>query len=94
MMLAELPDEVIEAIEDFEITHSVDRDRLLGLATIALAGRTDLLGEAWPARAAVPQVFPPNTLRPEGYYAAGNQKSTSQFEKKSMELTMRKGASK
>jgi hypothetical protein len=46
MILAELPDEVIEAIEDFEITHSVDRDRLLGLAPIALAGRTDLLGQA------------------------------------------------
>ena len=27
MMLAELPDDVIEAIEDFEIRHSVDRDR-------------------------------------------------------------------
>ena len=27
--------------EDFEITHSVDRDRLLGLATIALVGRTE-----------------------------------------------------
>lgn len=47
MMLAELPDDVINAIEEFEITHAIDRERLLGLATIALAGRTDLLGEAW-----------------------------------------------
>ena len=46
MVLADLPDDVIEAIEDYEITHSVDRDRLLDLATIALAGRTDLLGDA------------------------------------------------
>jgi hypothetical protein len=57
MMLAELPDEVIEAIEDFEITHSVDRDRLLGLATIALAGRTDLLGEAWAQLIDTPESF-------------------------------------
>jgi hypothetical protein len=42
MILAELPDEVIQAIEDYEITHSVDRDRLLELATIAHAGRIDL----------------------------------------------------
>jgi hypothetical protein len=46
MILAELPDDVIEAIEDFEITHSITRDRLLYLATTALTGRTDLLGDA------------------------------------------------
>jgi hypothetical protein len=35
MIPAELPDDVVQAIEDYEITHSVDRDRLLELATIA-----------------------------------------------------------
>jgi hypothetical protein len=48
MILAELPDDVIKAIEDYETAHSVDRDRLLELATIARAARTDLLT---PARA-------------------------------------------
>jgi hypothetical protein len=43
MILAELPDDVINAIEDYETAHSVDRDRLLELATIARAGRTVLL---------------------------------------------------
>ena len=57
MMLAKLPDDVIDAIEEFEITHSVDRDRLLGLATIALAGRTDLLGEAWAQLIDTPESF-------------------------------------
>ena len=37
MILAELPDDVVQAIEDYEIARSVDRDRLLELATIALA---------------------------------------------------------
>jgi hypothetical protein len=46
MILAELPDDVIKAIEDYETAHSVDRDRLLELATIARAARTDLLGQA------------------------------------------------
>jgi hypothetical protein len=57
MMLADLPDDVIEAIEAFEITHSIDRDRLLSLATIALAGRTDLLGEAWAQLIDTPESF-------------------------------------
>ena len=57
MILAELPGNVIEAIEDFEITHSVDRDRLLGLATIALAGRTDLLGDACAQLIDTPESF-------------------------------------
>jgi hypothetical protein len=35
MILAELPDDVIKAIEDYETAHSVDRDRLLELATLA-----------------------------------------------------------
>ena len=42
MILAELPGDVIQAIEDYERAHSVDRDRLLALATIARAGRIDL----------------------------------------------------
>jgi hypothetical protein len=46
MILDELPDNVIEAIEDFEITHSITRDKLLYLATIALTGQTDLLEDA------------------------------------------------
>jgi hypothetical protein len=40
-ILAELPEEVIEAVEDYEEAHSIDRDRLLELATIAQAGRID-----------------------------------------------------
>ena len=42
MILAELYDDVIEAIEVYETAHLVDRDRLLELATIAQAGRADL----------------------------------------------------
>jgi hypothetical protein len=42
MILAELPADVIEAVEDYERAHSVDRDRLLALATIAQARRIDL----------------------------------------------------
>ena len=45
MILAELYDDVNEAIEDYETAHLVDRDRLLELATIAQAGRADLLGQ-------------------------------------------------
>jgi hypothetical protein len=46
MILAELYDDVNEAIEVYETAHLVDRDRLLELATIAQAGRADLLGQA------------------------------------------------
>jgi hypothetical protein len=42
MILTELPGDVIEAIEDYERAHSVNRERLLWLATIAQAGRIDL----------------------------------------------------
>jgi hypothetical protein len=38
MILAVLPDDVVQAIEDYEIKHSITRNRLLGLATIALTG--------------------------------------------------------
>ncbi len=37
---------MIQAIEDYETAHLVDRDRLLELATIAHAERADLLGQA------------------------------------------------
>ena len=57
MILAELPDDVIEAIEDFEITHSITRDRLLHLATIELTGRTDLLGDACAQLIDTPESF-------------------------------------
>jgi hypothetical protein len=46
MILAELYDDGIQAIEDYETAHLVDRDRLLELATIAQAERADLLGQA------------------------------------------------
>lgn len=46
MILAELYDDVIEAIQVYEIAHLVDRDRLLELAAIARAGRADLPGQA------------------------------------------------
>jgi hypothetical protein len=46
MILAELCDDVIQAIEDYETAHLVDRDRFLELATIAQAERADLLGQA------------------------------------------------
>jgi hypothetical protein len=46
MILAELYDDMIEAIEDYDTAHLVDRDRLLELATITQAGRADLLGQA------------------------------------------------
>ena len=46
VILAELYDDLIEAIEDYETAHLVDRDRLLELATIAQAGPADLLGQA------------------------------------------------
>jgi hypothetical protein len=46
MILAELYDDVNEAIEVYEKAHLVDRDGLLELATIAQAGRADLLGQA------------------------------------------------
>jgi hypothetical protein len=57
MILAELPDDVIEAIEGYEITHSITRDRLLYLATIALTGRTDLLSEAYAQLIDTPESF-------------------------------------
>ena len=46
MILAELYDDGIQAIEDYETAHLGDRDRLLELATIAQAERADLLGQA------------------------------------------------
>jgi hypothetical protein len=57
MILAKLPDDVIEAIEDFEITHSITRDRLLYLATIELTGRTDLLSDACAQLIDTPESF-------------------------------------
>jgi hypothetical protein len=57
MILAELPRDVLEAIEDYEITHSITRDRLLYLATIALTGRTDLLSEAYAQLIDTPESF-------------------------------------
>jgi hypothetical protein len=56
-ILAELPDDVIEAIEDYEITHSITGDRLLYLATVALTGRTDLLGDACAQLIDTPESF-------------------------------------
>jgi hypothetical protein len=46
MILAELYDDVVEAIEDYETAHLVARDRLLELAAIAQAGPATLLGQA------------------------------------------------
>ena len=46
MILAELPADVIQAIEDFEIEHSVTRDRLLYVAIETLDDRIDLLCDA------------------------------------------------
>jgi hypothetical protein len=57
MILTELPDNVIEAIEDFEIKHSITRNRLLYLATIALTGRTDRLGDACAQLIDTPESF-------------------------------------
>jgi hypothetical protein len=57
MILAELPDDVIAAIEDYEITHSITRERRLYLATIALTGRTDLLSEAYAQLIDTPESF-------------------------------------
>jgi hypothetical protein len=56
-ILAELPDDVVQAIEDYEITHPVDRDRLLELATIAVAERTDLLSDACAQLIDTPESF-------------------------------------
>jgi hypothetical protein len=57
MILAELPDEVIEAIENYEIEHSITRDELLYVATIALTGRTDLLGDTCAQLIDTPESF-------------------------------------
>jgi hypothetical protein len=57
MILAELPDDVVQAIEDYEITHSVTRDMLLYLATEALVNRTDLLGDAYAQLIDTPESF-------------------------------------
>jgi hypothetical protein len=46
MILAELPADVIAVIEDYERAYSIDRDRLLALATLAQAGRIELSGDA------------------------------------------------
>jgi hypothetical protein len=46
MILAELPGDVIEVIENYEREHSIDRERLLVLAIIAQMGRIDLLCQA------------------------------------------------
>ena len=57
MILAVLPDDVVQAIEDYEITHSVTRDRLLYLATEALVDRTDLLSDACAQLIDTPESF-------------------------------------
>ena len=44
MILAELPDDVIEAIENYEIEHSITRDELLYVATIALTTNRSFRG--------------------------------------------------
>ena len=57
MILAELPDDVIEAIENYEIERSITRDELLYVATIALTGRTDLLGDTCAQLIDAPESF-------------------------------------
>ena len=57
MILAELPADVIQAIEDFEIEHSVTRDRLLYVAIETLDDRIDLLCDAGAQLIDTPEMF-------------------------------------
>jgi hypothetical protein len=57
MILAELPYDVIQAIEDYEIEHSINRDELLYLATVALTARTDLWCDACSQLIDTPESF-------------------------------------
>lgn len=57
MILAELYDDVIEAIEDYETAHLVDRDRLLELATRAQVGPAILLRQVCAQLIDDPELF-------------------------------------
>jgi hypothetical protein len=57
MILTELPDDVVQAIEDYEITHSVTRDGLLYLAIETLDDRIDLFCDAGAQLIDTPETF-------------------------------------
>jgi hypothetical protein len=52
-----VPAEVTESIEPYEKAHSVDRDKLLGLALQALDGRSDQFGEVYGQLIDDPETF-------------------------------------
>jgi hypothetical protein len=57
MILAELPADVVQAIENYETTHSVTRDKLLYLAIETLDDKIDLLCDLGAQLIDTPELF-------------------------------------